>query len=146
MPETWAKVVAICISTDRQKPKTSLPEALFVESKGIDGDSHFGMGERQISLMRYEDIRQAEKEAGFVFPPGALAENLLIKGLPEELLPGQTLSIAGNVTLVVVEKGKRPDEPHSYEYRGWCLLPTKGYFLSVEKGGTVAPNDEVLLK
>lgn len=141
-----AKVVAVCTSTDRQQPKASLPEALFIKGEGIEGDSHFGMVERQISLMRSEDIREAEKEAGFVFPPGALAENLVVEGLPEELLPGQTLSIAGNVTLVVVEKGKRPDEPHSYDYRGWCLLPTKGYFLSVQKGGKVAPNDEVLMK
>ena len=141
-----AKVIAVCISTEKQKPKISLSEALFVKGRGIDGDSHFGTVERQISLMRSEDIREAEKEAGFVFPPGALAENLVIEGLPEELSPGQTLSIAENVTLVVVEKGKRPDEPHSYNYRGWCLLPTKGYFLSVEKGGKVSPNDEVLLK
>lgn len=141
-----ARVTAICTSTDRQQPKESVPEALFVEGKGIDGDSHFGMGDRQISLLRSEDIRKAEREAEFIFPPGSLAENLVVEGLPEELLPGQTLSIAGNVTLVVVEKGKRPDEPHSYDYRGWCLLPTMGYFLSVAKGGKVAPNDEVLLK
>lgn len=141
-----AKVVAVCISSHRQQPKESLPEALFIANKGIEGDSHFSMGDRQISLMRSEDIREAEKEAGFVFPPGALAENMVIEGLPEELLPGQRLSIAENVTLVVVEKGKRPDEPHSYDYRGWCLLPTKGYFLSVERGGKVFPNDKVILK
>lgn len=141
-----AKVVAVCTSTDRHLPKAGLPEALFIEGKGIEGDSHFGMGDRQISLMRSEDIRKAEKEAGFVFPPGALAENLVVEGLPEELLPGQRLFIGQDVTLVVVEKGKKPDEPHSYDYHGWCLLPTKGYFLSVGKGGKVAPSDEVLLK
>ncbi|GAB6280858.1 MAG: molybdenum cofactor biosysynthesis protein [Thermovirga sp.] len=141
-----AKVVAVCTSTDRQQPKTCLTEALFIKGKGIDGDSHFGMGQRQISLMRSEDIREAEKEAGFVFPPGALAENLVVEGLPKELLPGQRLSIGQDVTLVVVEKGKKPNEPHSYDYHGWCLLPTKGYFLSVERGGKVFPHDEVILK
>lgn len=141
-----AKAVAVCTSTDRQKPKEAIPEALFIEGMGIDGDSHFGMGERQISLLRTEDIREAEKEAGFAFPPGSLAENLVVEGLPEELLPGQRLCIGKDVTLVVVEKGKKPDEPHSYNYLGWCLLPTMGYFLSVETGGKVFPDDEVILK
>jgi len=140
-----AKVVAVCTSTDRHLPKASLPEALFIEGKGIEGDSHFGMGDRQIGVMRSEDIREAEKEAGFVFPPGSLAENLVVEGLPEEILPGQRLCIGQDVTLVVVEKGKKPGEPHSYDYRGWCLLPTKGYFLSIETGGRVFLNDEVII-
>jgi MOSC domain-containing protein YiiM len=141
-----AKIVAVCTSGKRRDPKEPLQEAVFSEGSGIEGDSHFGMVERQVSLLRAEDIRKAEKEAGFEFPPGSLAENLVIEGLPEELVPGQTLSIGNRVLLSITEKGKRPGEPHSYNYRGWCLLPTEGYFLSVEKGGTVRPGDEVILK
>ncbi|MDO9509319.1 MAG: MOSC domain-containing protein [Thermovirgaceae bacterium] len=140
-----AKILAVCISTNRQQPKKSSPEALFVVGKGIEGDSHFGMGDRQISLLRSEDIREAEKTAGFVFPPGVLAENLVVEGLPEELIRGQILTLDQTVRLVVVEKGKKPGEPHSYDYRGWCLLPTKGYFLSVEKGGKISTGDGVML-
>lgn len=141
-----AKVVAISTSKSRQEPKVPVERALAVEGKGIVGDSHFGFADRQVSLLRSEDIREAEKTAGFVFPPGSLAENLVVEGLPEELVPGQVLAIGADVRLVVVEKGKRPGEPHSYDYRGWCLLPTKGYFLSVERGGPVAPGDEVILE
>ena len=104
------------------------------------------MVERQVSLLRAEDIGKAEIEAGFGFPPGSLAENLVIEGLPEELVPGQTLAIGERVILSVTEKGKKPGEPHSYDYRGWCLLPTAGYFLSVERGGLVHPGDDVVLK
>lgn len=141
-----AKIVAICTSKSRQEPKVPVEAALFVEGKGIVGDSHFGMVERQVSLLRAEDIREAEPVAGFVFPPGSLAENLVAEGLPEELVPGQVLALGPEVRLLVVEKGKKPGEPHSYDYRGWCLLPTKGYFLSVERGGAVDPGDEVVLE
>ncbi|HPA59781.1 MAG TPA: MOSC domain-containing protein [Synergistales bacterium] len=139
------KVIAVCAGKDRQKPKTELEAALFVKGKGIYGDGHFGMGERQVSLLRSEDISQAENSAGFPFPPGSLAENLVIAGLPEDLSPGQTIRIGESVILIVVEKGKKPGEPHSYDYRGWCLLPEKGYFLRVEKGGRVKPEDAAIL-
>lgn len=123
-----------------------MPEAVFTVGGGIEGDSHYGMAERQVSLLMAEDIAEAEKEAGFELPPGSLAENLVIEGLPEELVPGQTLEIGDSVILSVTEKGKKPGEPHSYDYRGWCLLPTAGYFLSVEKGGILRPGDETILK
>ncbi len=139
------KVIAVCAGKDRQKPKTELEAALFVKGKGIYGDGHFGMGERQVSLLRSEDISQAENSAGFPFPPGSLAENLVIAGLPEDLSPGQTIRIGESVILIVVEKGKKPGEPHSYDYRGWCLLPEKGYFLRVEEGGRVKPEDAAIL-
>jgi len=141
-----ARLIAVCTSKDRREPKVPAERALFVEGKGILGDSHFGMAERQVSLLRLEDIREAEKTAGFPFPPGSLAENLIVEGLPEDLQPGQVLALGPQVRLVVVEKGKKPGEPHTYDYRGWCLLPSKGYFLSVERGGAAAPEDEVALE
>lgn len=123
-----------------------MPEAVFTVGGGIEGDSHYGMAERQVSLLRAEDIAEAEKEAGFELPPGSLAENLVIEGLPEELAPGQVLKVGKEVRLLVVEKGKKPGEPHSYDYRGWCLLPVKGFFLSVERGGEVSRGDQVALE
>jgi MOSC domain-containing protein YiiM len=139
-----AKVIAVCTSGERREPKTARQRAVFVEGKGIQEDSHFGLVERQVSLLRLEDIRAAE--AGFDFPPGSLAENLVIEGLPEGLSPGQVLAVGPSVRLRVVERGKKPGEPHTYDYRGWCLLPTKGYFLSVERGGPVSPGDRVTVE
>ncbi len=141
MPE----VIAVCAGKDRQKPKTELEAALFVKGKGIYGDGHFGMGDRQVSLLRSEDLAEAEQKAGFPFPPGSLAENLVILGLPPELPLGLSLRIGAEVCLEVAEKGKRPGEPHSYDYRGWCLLPSVGYFLKVVSGGKVHPGDTVIL-
>ena len=141
-----ARVLAVCISSSRQEPKKPVAEARFVEGKGIDGDSHFGISSRQVSLLRYEDIKLAEKEAGFSFPPGSLAENLVVEGLPDQIPLESRLKIGRDVVLLVIEKGKKPDEPHTYDYRGWCLLPKVGYFLEVVKGGIVKPGDEVVLE
>lgn len=141
-----ARVLAVCISSSRQEPKKPVAEARFIEGKGIDGDSHFGISSRQVSLLRYEDIKLAEEEAGFSFPPGSLAENLVVEGLPDQIPLGSRLKIGRDVVLLVIEKGKKPDEPHTYDYRGWCLLPKVGYFLEVVKGGIVKPGDEVVLE
>jgi len=141
-----ARVLAVCVSSNRQEPKKPVAEARFIEGKGIDGDSHFGISSRQVSLLRYEDIKLAEEEAGFSFPPGSLAENLVVEGLPDQIPLGSRLKIGRDVVLLVMEKGKKPDEPHTYDYRGWCLLPKVGYFLEVVKGGIVKPGDEVVLE
>ncbi|HPP15179.1 MAG TPA: MOSC domain-containing protein [Acetomicrobium flavidum] len=141
-----ARVLAVCISSSRQEPKKPVAEARFIEGKGIDGDSHFGISSRQVSLLRYEDIKLAEEEAGFSFPPGSLAENLVVEGLPDQIPLESRLKIGRDVVLLVIEKGKKPDEPHTYDYRGWCLLPKVGYFLEVVNGGIVKPGDEVVLE
>lgn len=141
-----ARVLAVCVSSNRQEPKKPVTQARFIEGKGIKADSHFGISSRQVSLLRYEDIKLAEEEAGFSFPPGALAENLVVEGLPDQISLGSRLRIGRDVILLVKEKGKKPDEPHSYDYRGWCLLPKVGYFLEVVKGGIVKSGDEVVLE
>lgn len=138
-------VTAICVSADRRKPKNEVEEALFLPG-GIEGDSHRGVTEREVSLLRAEDRRKAEEEAGFSFPPGSLAENLVVQGLPEELPVGTVLAVGEAVLLEVVEKGKKPGEPHTYDYRGWCLLPVAGYFLRVTRGGEARRGDPVTVK
>ena len=140
-----ASVTAICVSTERQQPKTEVERARFFPG-GIEGDSHRGVTEREVSLLRAEDILKAEKEAGFSFPPGSLAENLVVEGLPDGLAEGALLAVGNSVLLEVVEKGKKPGEPHSYDYRGWCLLPVAGYFLRVVRGGEVRKGDPVTVK
>ncbi len=135
-----ARVLAVCTSAKRQEPKREVPAIRFVRG-GIEGDSHMGVTDREVSLLRAEDIRKAEREAGFDFPPGALAENLVVEGLPEDLGPGARISVGPSAVLEVVEKGKKPGEPHTYSYRGWCLLPAVGFFLRVVEGGAATGGD-----
>lgn len=138
-----AVLVALCSSERRQEPKKNIPEAVFVKGSGIMGDSHFGFKDRQVSLLRSEDIEEAEKKAGFPFPPGSLAENIVMRGLPADLAIGTSIGIGDEVLLRVVERGKKPGEPHSYDYRGWCLLPECGLFLEVLQGGSARKGDNI---
>ncbi|WP_350449878.1 MOSC domain-containing protein [Aminobacterium mobile] len=140
-----AKILAICVSEKRNEPKRLQNEASFIPG-GIEGDSHYGLSEREVSLLRREDIEDAEQKAGFSFPPGSLAENLVVEGLPSEIPSGALLQIGRDVILQVVGKGKKPGEPHSYDYKGWCLLPLCGYFLKVLRGGTAFLGDEVIFR
>lgn len=134
---------AVCVSNDRQSAKRPVSLGKF-RFGGIEGDSHFAFTDREVSLLRREDVRQAEDRAGFEIPFGCLAENLVVEGLPEEIPLGIVLKI-GTALLEVLEKGKRPGEPHSYDYRGLCLLPKFGYFLKVIDEGEASPGEAVVL-
>jgi|GEM_PF-4767557 len=135
------KVIAICTSKSRREPKVPVERALFVEGKGILGDSHFGMVERQVSLLRVEDIREAEPTAGFAFPPGSLAENLLVEGLPEELVPGQALSIGPDVRLVVVEKRQETGRTPFLRLPGMVSPADEGLFPVGRAGRAGCPRE-----
>lgn len=135
-------VVAVCAGSRRQDPKSPLDEGLFDAGKGLRNDAHWGFSDRHVSLLREEDVTAAEAEAGFSLPPGSLAENLRLRGLPEVLPLGSLLKGPEETPILRVrERGKRADEPHSYDYRGWCLLPKVGYFLEVLRGGVLRPGD-----
>lgn|GEM_PF-211047 len=138
-------LLSVCRSNRKEDPKKPENIAHVDREGGVRGDSHYGQGSRQISLLRQEDVEEAARKAGFPFPYGSLAENLRVKGLPEDMLkPGKRLKVGEKVVLEVTEIGKRPEEPHSYDYRGWCLLPEVGYFLRVVSGGEIHPGDTVL--
>lgn len=138
-------VDAICVGTSKNKPKESVNEAFFAPG-GIKGDCHFGAETREISLLLTADVLVAESKAKMEFPPGSLAENLRIKIDRPFLKIGSKLMLGENVVLKVVERGKRPDEPHTYNYMGWCLLPDVGYFLRVISGGKVKVGDRVVIE
>lgn len=141
------RLIAVCASEKRQEPKVPLQEAVVRFDGGIAGDSHGDHPSRPLSLLRLEDVADVERRAGFPVPPGSLAENLVVEGLDAaQLIPGARLRLGEEVLLEVVEKGKRPEEPHSYDYRGICLLPTHGFFLRPLQGGSIRPGDAVAVE
>lgn len=137
-------LLSVCKSNRKEDVKRPVQTADIDPGGGVRGDSHYGPGSRQISLLRQEDVERAACKAGFDFPYGSLAENLRVQSLPEDCLqPGKRLRIGDNVVLEVTEIGKKPGEPHSYDYRGWCLLPEVGYFVRVLSGGRIQPGDGI---
>ncbi len=136
------KVVAICRSQEKGKPKEDVGSGFLEKDFGLVGDAHAGTPQ-QISILIKEKVDQLARQATFAFPPGAFAENLLISGLrQEEIIPAKILRVGGAL-LQVVRIGKEPNLLHSYNYRGYSLLPQYGIFARVLKSGIVKNSDEV---
>lgn len=136
-------VAALCISRERGVPKEPVKEIVLEEDKGILGDGHYGYGHRQVSLLGDEDIQEMRK----ILPSisyGAFAENVVTRDVPlHRVTLGDWITL-GETLLEVTQIGK---ECHTkcviYETAGSCIMPTKGIFCKVIRGGKVLPGDAV---
>ncbi len=138
------RVIAVCRSEEKDKPKEDVLSGFFEEGLGLMGDAHAGT-EKQVSILLKEKVDQLAKKTGLSFPPGAFAENLLIEGVDQrDLVPGKFLRIERAV-LCVQQIGKEPGESHPYHYRGHSLLPHFGIFARVLESGLVKNGDEIEL-
>lgn len=136
------RVVAVCRSLQRERPKEEISGGFFREGWGLIGDAHAGTA-KEVSLLLQGHVDVLARETGMVFPPGAFAENLLVSGLSQEnLSPGKFLQI-GDAVLSIDKIGKEPNEAHSYSYHGYSLLPKFGVFSRVLRGGWILPGNEI---
>jgi MOSC domain-containing protein YiiM len=123
--------------------KHDVGEGLLLEEIGIEGDAHAGFMHRQVSLISIEDIRtMMEKLPDLV--PGSFAENLTTEGFDLSVLKiGDRLRVADSV-LEVTQIGK---ECHTrcevFRKTGDCIMPKKGIFTRVIKGGNVKTGDTI---
>ena len=138
-----AKVAAICVSTKRGFEKHPVSEATFVINYGIEGDAHAGNWHRQVSLLSKQDIDDF-KARGAELHDGCFGENLIIDGIDVTNLPIQSRLRIGDVVLEVTQHGK---ECHThcqiFQKMGECIMPIKGVFTKVIKGGIVHIGDEI---
>ena len=138
------RVVAVCRSSERGKPKEDVHSGFFEKGVGLWGDAHAGT-EKEVSILLQDRVDELAKKTSLSFPPGAFAENLLIAGLDQaELLPGGRLKV-GKAILQIIRIGKEAGIPHSYHFRGHSLLPDFGIFAKVLESGRVKNGDEVEL-
>lgn len=138
------RVVAVCRGVERSKPKEDVHSGFFQEGVGLVGDAHAGTT-KEVSILAKEKVDQLSGKTGLSFPPGAFAENLLIKELDQaELLPGRQIKV-GKSILLIERIGKEAGPRHSYHYRGHSLLPHFGIFARVLESGLVKNGDEIEL-
>ena len=140
------EVAAICASRHQTEPKVKLDQpGCLVVDYGLIGDAHAGLSERQISLLSIEAIEDLNREHQVGARPGSFAENITTCGMDLSLLAmGQRLAI-GEAILEVVQVGKPPTVSHTYNFRGFSLLPTKGVFCKVVESGKVCHGDLIRL-
>ncbi len=138
------RIFSINIGRDKGKPKDVVSSASLKDDYGIEGDAHAGFGKRQVSLLAVEDIEAMEANFSSIdFRPGIFAENITTSGIClSRVKIGDRFGLGGEVVLKVEQIGK---SCHSgcaiMEEAGCCIMPKKGIFASVEKGGVIKSGD-----
>ncbi len=138
------RIVAVCVSKKKGTIKTDVGSEVMLEGFGLQGDAHGGDWHRQVSLLGLEHINQMLNK-GFDVKPGSFAENLTTEGIDLDTAKiGDRLKIGDSVILEVTQIGK---ECHTrcavYHKIGECIMPEKGVFARIVKGGPVARGDNV---
>ncbi len=160
MPREGAfTIVSLNVSEATGTRKRPVPRVILEPGRGVAGDAHAGSLEnRQVSFLAVEEIEAASATlcrgyggtGGAAGPggaiaalkPGDFAENVTTRGLELHLLPVGTLIEVGEALLEVSKIGK---ECHAAcEIRtlvGDCVMPRKGIFARVLRGGEIANED-----
>ncbi len=145
------KIIAVCLSQEREGPKKPVNQGLLKEDYGFVGDAHAG-SERQVSLLARETINKMllaleginpdrMLSQGIKINPGDSAENLVTEGVDLISLPiGTRICIREEVILEVTQIGKTFHRP------GFYLLPLEGIFARVVHGGTVKAGDNLVIE
>ena len=108
------------------------------------GDAHAGNWHRQISLLAQESIDKMTALGVSDLTPGKFAENITTSGIELHTLPVGTRLRIGDCLAEVTQIGK---ECHShcevFKQTGECIMPKKGIFTKVIKGGKVKAGDTI---
>ncbi|MFW6160530.1 MAG: MOSC domain-containing protein [Acidobacteriota bacterium] len=135
------KIESICVSHEKGVQKKEIPKALLIEGRGIEGDAHAGNWHRQVSFLAGEDIDEMRKK-GLDLKPGDFGENIVTRGIDwTKVKPGDRIKL-GEAELEVTQLGKECHTPCAiYKAVGYCIMPEKGIFTKVIKGGTINAED-----
>jgi len=140
------EVISIAVSTRKGTPKVPVEEATVLANHGLKGDAHSGQWHRQVSLLVLEDIKQARRR-GLDVSYGAFGENIATRGIDCSRVPeGLKLIIGDSVELEITQKGKVCRSRCAIYYRaGACIMPKKGVFARVTRGGKIRQGDRITM-
>ena len=142
---TRARVIAVNISARKGVSKENVTQGLLKEGYGVVGDAHADPDtHRQVSLLAMESI-DGMRDLGLEVGPGDFAENLTIQGINLASLPlGTRIAVGEEVLLEIAQIGK---DCHTgcaiYRRIGKCVMPKKGVFAKVIRGGFVKSGDPI---
>lgn len=137
------KIISTNISSTKGKSKYPVPEITLSEI-GVDGDSHSGIGNRQISILGQESIDNFNARTGRQIKAGEFAENLTVCGIdPSKINVLDRIKI-NDAVLEITQLGKKchGDVCAIFREVGQCAMPKEGYFARVISGGKVKPEDD----
>ncbi|HHX86804.1 MAG TPA: MOSC domain-containing protein [Firmicutes bacterium] len=136
-------VRAICSSEERGLPKHNTGSGYLKEGFGLAGDAHAGTEGWQVSILLEQLMEPVIKKLGETPEPGSFAENLLLRGLPENSVVKGTVLKVGEAIIEITAIGKEDPLKHTYSYRGFRLLAEQGRFGRIIRSGQVKTGDPV---
>ena len=82
-----AKVLSVNISSETGTVKHPVPQAIFRQNYGIEGDAHAGDWHRQVSLLDQQSVEKMLARGATNLVPGIFAENITTEGIELYALP-----------------------------------------------------------
>lgn len=135
--------MAVCASRERTEPKVDIGSGELRAGYGLVGDAHAGTSAFEVSLIAHESILRARDRYGIDARPGCFADNLAVQGLDFRAIHVGDRIHVGPAVLEVVQIGKPPEAPHTYDFHGVSLLRQEGVFCRVIQGGHIRRGDVV---
>jgi len=134
-------VLHVCASS-RKGRKSAETAIQLVRGHGVEGDYHAGTWHRQVSLLAQSSIEEMRRK-GANLVPGAFGENVVVdEADPATLAVGQRFRLGPDAVLQMTQLGKACHTRCAIYYDvGDCIMPTRGVFARVLKGGSVRPGD-----
>lgn len=125
-------IKSINISDKKGIAKHTVQCATIKQNVGIVEDAHKGMKYRQVSILSREEIDNFRAD----LIDGSFGENFTTQGLELSDLQLMDTIMIGHIQFQVSKIGKKcHDKCHIYHSVGDCIMPKKGTFLKVIKGG-----------
>lgn len=139
-----AKIVSVNISTEKGTVKQPVGSGILKENYGLESDAHSGSWHRQLSLLASESYAEMEKHGVTGLKYGTFAENVTTEGIELHTLPVGTKLQLGTCIAEVTQIGKECHQGcEIFKKAGYCVMPKRGIFVRVLKGGKIAAGDEV---
>lgn len=136
---------SISVGARKGMPKSGVDRAYLREGHGVESDCHAGPGNRQVSLLAWENVL-ALKEKGIEAEPGDFAENIATEGLNlSDIRVGSRLKVADSL-LEITEIGKSEWRKGDYSFQGIALVARTGLFARVVTGGWIHPGDDIVVE
>ena len=137
------RILAVCRSDAKGTSKEPVGEGLLQEQYGLVGDAHADSDtHRQVSLLALSSIEKM-RHLGLDLNAGDFAENLTVEGIELASLPiGTRLALGQSVLLEVTQIGKKCHQGCAIMKQvGECIMPKRGIFARVLRGGVVQHED-----
>jgi molybdenum cofactor synthesis domain-containing protein len=142
-----ATLFSINLSSEKGTVKHPVSSARLT-SLGLEDDAHAGAWHRQVSLLSREEVEVFEAKVGRPVAPGEFGENFTTRGVDIDGLGLLDRLRIGDSVLEITQLGKtcHGSSCAIYQAAGDCIMPRKGVFARVVRGGDIHAGQAVTVE